>query len=122
MRRGMPESDVSPTSRKYSRISCSKRSRALPVKDLARASLLDDGDDRLTHQRLEQRFFVLEVEVDRALGNAGAAGDILELRGSEPAVGKDFKRRRDDLFRTGVLAPAPTGFCDCVRHCELQSY
>src|SRR6266545_2163628 len=83
-------------------------------------ALLDDGDDRLADQRLEQRFFVFEVEVDRALGDAGATGDIFELRGREPAVGKDFERRGDDLLGPSVLATAPTGFCDCLRHYGLQ--
>src|SRR5215510_9518722 len=64
-----------------------------------RFSLRDDGNDRLTNQRLEQRFLAVEVQVDRALGDAGATGDVLELGGRKPAVRKDLERGADDLLR-----------------------
>src|SRR6266545_2080844 len=81
-----------------------------------RLALLDHRHDRLTDQRFEQRFLVLEVEVDRALRDAGAAGDILELGGRKPAVGKDLQRGADDLFRPGVFPSAPAGFGEGTRH------
>ena len=32
------------------------------------------GADRVAHQRFEHRFLAVEIEVDRALGDAGACG------------------------------------------------
>src|SRR5438105_5955184 len=70
-------------------------------------SLGEDGDDRLSDERLEKRFFVVEVEVDRACGDAGAARDVLELGRGEAAVGEDLEGGGDDFFGTGILATAP---------------
>src|SRR6185503_13274816 len=53
---------------------------------------------------------VFEVEVDRTLGDAGLAGDVLEGRGRKAAVGKDFQRRRDDFLGAGVFAALPARF------------
>src|SRR5207237_3094820 len=96
-----------------------------PLEQLARAAgerfsqllaLRDHGDDGLPDQRLEQRFFVFEVEIDRALGDAGATRDILELGGGKAPISEDLQRGADDLFRTGIFPAAPTGF-DCgLRH------
>ena len=79
-------------------------------------ALGNHGDDGLPDQRLEERLFVFEIEVDRALGDAGTACDFLELGGGKAPVGKDLQRGADDLFRTGILPAAPTGFCECTGH------
>src|SRR3989442_656233 len=107
MSRGILEREVSPTRRQYSRTRRSNRSRALPVNDCAVLSLRDDGDDRLSDQRLEERLFVLEVEIDGALGHAGATGDVLELGRGKAPVGEDLESSGNDFFRTGVFTPAP---------------
>ena len=72
-----------------------------------RFSLGEDGNDRLSNERLEESFFIVEVEVDRAFGNAGAARDVLELGRGEPAVGEDLEGGADDFFGTSILAAAP---------------
>src|SRR6266511_3411802 len=71
-------------------------------------ALLDDGNDRLADQRLEQRLFVFEVEIDRALSDAGTARDVFERLGCKAPIGKDLQRGADDLFRTGIFPAAPT--------------
>ena len=51
--------------------------------------------------------FVLEVDVDRALGHAGALGDLIE-RGHRVAIAREFEERGFENFvRTLGLAPAP---------------
>ena len=85
-----------------------------------RFPLGDHRDDRLAHQRLEEGFLVFVVEVDRAFGDAGTVRDVFELCGGKAPVGEDLQRGADDLFRTGIFPAAPTGFCDCLRHCGLQ--
>src|SRR6267143_6198368 len=79
-------------------------------------ALSEHGDDGLPNQRLEQRFFVFEVEIDRAFGDASTARHIFELGGGEAPIGEDLQRGADDLFRTGIFPAAPTGFHDCMRH------
>ena len=58
----------------------------------------DGGADQL----LEHRFLVLEVQIDRALGDAGAFGDVVEPRRRKPARDELVHRRLDDR-------PAPLG-------------
>src|SRR5262249_5978555 len=52
---------------------------------------LDGAHQRTQHRTqefLEQALLVAEVEVDRALGDAGAAGDVVEPGGGQAARGK----------------------------------
>src|SRR5439155_1309184 len=69
----------------------------------------DDRHDRLPHHRFEQGLLALEVQVHRALGDAGVARHIGELRRGEPTLAKYFERGGDDLPRPGVLAALPAG-------------
>src|SRR6266850_1642911 len=79
-------------------------------------ALGEHRNDRLPDQRLEQRLFVLEVEIDGAFGDTGSTRDVLELRGGKAPIGEDLQRGADDLFRTGIFPAAPTGFGSCLRH------
>jgi hypothetical protein len=56
--------------------------------------------------RLEQRLLALEVEVERALGDAGARRDVVEARRRKAALDKEIERRGHELARALVLAPA----------------
>ena len=61
----------------------------------------------LAHHRNEQVLLVLEIDVDRALGDAGALGDLIE-RGRRVAVARKLDERGfDDFLRAFGLAPAP---------------
>ena len=53
----------------------------------------DHGIELEAYQFLKQRLLVGEVEIDRALGDAGAARHVVEPRGSE-AAGRKFIERR----------------------------
>src|SRR5262245_19115434 len=68
---------------------------------------LDHGQRGLTHQLLEQRVLVGEVEVHRPLGDAGAARHVLEPRRGEPALGEHLERRVEQLGRALLLATLP---------------
>src|SRR5262249_22980473 len=48
------------------------------------------------HEFLEQALLVAEVEVDRALGDAGAAGNIIEPRGGKAPRGELLPRSSED--------------------------
>jgi hypothetical protein len=63
------------------------------------------------HELLEQALLVAEVEIDRAFGDAGAAGDIVEPRRRKSAGGKFFERGREDSFapRRLLIAAPVTG-------------
>src|SRR5712692_8552343 len=69
----------------------------------------DVGDDGLPHHRLEQLRLVREIEVERALGDAGALGHRVEPRRREAALGKAGERRVQNLPGPCLLAAAPTG-------------
>ena len=56
----------------------------------------DQRHDRGPDQFLEHRFLVLEVQVDRALGDAGAPGDVVEPRRGKAARDEFIHRRLDD--------------------------
>src|SRR6202035_3834703 len=51
-----------------------------------------------TDQLLKQRLLVGEVEIDRALGDAGAGRHVVEPRGGEAAGGKFVERSVEDRF------------------------
>jgi hypothetical protein len=53
----------------------------------------DHRTDLEAHQFLKQRLLVLEVEIDRALGDAGAARHVVEPRGGKAAFGEFVERR-----------------------------
>src|SRR5207248_4155324 len=61
---------------------------------------LDLGDDGVANDFAKQLFLVREVEIDGALREAGALGDVLETGGSETALAEDGERRIDDLLRS----------------------
>ena len=48
------------------------------------------------HKLLKQRLLVLEVEIDRALGDAGAPRHVVEPRGGKAARGEFVERRLQD--------------------------
>jgi len=64
---------------------------------------------RTTDHGLEQGFFAVEVEVDRAFGDAGTARHVGELGGREAALHEHVERGGHDLPRPGVLAALPAG-------------
>jgi hypothetical protein len=64
----------------------------------------DQRHDRGPDQLLEHRFLVLEVQVDRALGNAGAFGHVIKPGRGKAAGDELLQRRLDDRgapFRRG---------------------
>jgi len=69
----------------------------------------DRPDERMhhhAHELLEQGLLVAEVEVDRPLRDAGAAGNVVEPRGREAAGGELLERGRDDVVAP-LAAPRP---------------
>src|SRR4029079_4687177 len=52
--------------------------------------------DHSAHQLLEHRFLVLEVQVDRALCDTGALGDVIEPRRGKAARDELLHRRFHD--------------------------
>ena len=67
---------------------------ALGVASIAPTS----GTEHRAHELLEQALLVAEVEIDRAFGDAGAAGDVVEPRRRKTARRKFLKRGRKDGF------------------------
>ena len=55
----------------------------------------------------EKLFLVGEVEVDGALGEPGALGDVLQARSREAALAKHSERRGQDLPRPLPREPPP---------------
>ena len=60
-------------------------------------ALFELADDGVADHLPKQRFLVREVEVDGALGEPGALGDILEPRAREAALAEYLERGREDL-------------------------
>ena len=56
----------------------------------------DHGTDLKAHKLLKERLLVLEVEIDRALGDAGAPRHVVEPRGGKAAFGEFVERRLQD--------------------------
>ena len=56
----------------------------------------DHRTDLKAHKLLKERFLVLEVEIDRALGDAGAPRHVVEPRGGKAAFGEFVERRLQD--------------------------
>ena len=63
----------------------------------------------------EDGFFGFEVEVDGALGDFGALGDLVHRRPPETLLGKDRARRQEDVVSSpgSILLPA---LLRCHRH------
>ena len=53
--------------------------------------------------RLEQLLLVLEIDVERALGDAGRAGDVAHAGGVEASGQEDRPRALDDLAPFGAV-------------------
>ena len=70
---------------------------------------------RLPHHRFEELLLAGEIEVERALADAGARRDVVDPRRAEAALGEHLERRLDDLGRPRLLAPSPTP-CRCHAH------
>jgi hypothetical protein len=73
----------------------------------ASATRADVGAHRLAHDRGEQVLLGLVVEVERALADAGAPGDLVQPGAAKPFSAKHLERRGHDLRRPLRLAPPP---------------
>ena len=67
------------------------------------------GQHGLAHDGAEQVLLGREVEVDRALADAGGRGDILQLGRGVAALGERGERGGDDFTGSGVLAAGAEG-------------
>ncbi len=65
------------------------------------ADPIQDRRHGAAHQRLEQRLLVIEVEVERALGNAGPRCHVVEASGVVAPLGEDGERRVQDRLAPG---------------------
>ena len=81
-----------------------------------RLAALDERDDRVAHDAAEQLFLVGEVEVDRALGDAGALGDVLEAGRGEAALREHREGGVEDLLGALLWESAPAWFGDVFGH------
>lgn len=61
------------------------------------------------HHRLEQRFLAGEVQVERALADAGAGRDVVQAGRGEATRGEALQGRCQNLVGAVVLAAAPAG-------------
>src|ERR1039458_5847120 len=75
---------------------CAKPSRAARTDPPGGGGAADQRHQRRPYQFLEQRFLVLEMQVDGALGDAGAFGDVVEPRRRKAARDEFVQRRLDD--------------------------
>ena len=57
-----------------------------------RVQALKNWRHRTADDLLEQGFLVIEMEINGALGDAGAGGDVVEPRSLEPALGEHVER------------------------------
>ena len=65
------------------------------------------GRQRRAHELLEQALLVAEVEIDRALGDAGAAGDVVEAGRGKAGGGEFFERGGEDRVAPVGLSGRP---------------
>ena len=63
------------------------------------------GQHGLADDGAEQFLLGREVEVDRALADAGGGGDVLQLGGGEAAFGEQAQCGVDDFAGAGGFAP-----------------
>ena len=75
-----------------------------------RGKTADQRHQCCPYQFLKQRLLVLEVQIDRAFGDAGAAGDVVEPRRGVPARDEFIHRRIDDGLATLRGACRPVGW------------
>ena len=69
-------------------------------------------DGRLPDHLAEELFLIGEVEVDRALGDSGAIGDVLESGFGESAFAEDLESGLNDLLGSVLGSSTPFGrFC-----------
>ena len=87
-----------PSTSFWNRAKKSSSTPAAGMPGIAAAALawLDDGRHGAAHQLLEQRLLVLEIEVERALGDAGPRGHVVEPRRLEAVLGEHGERRIED--------------------------
>jgi hypothetical protein len=71
---------------------------------------LDRGNDCALNDRFEERFFAVEVEIERALRNAGASGDVFKSGRGEALLDEQIECRGGKLAWAGVFAAPPAGF------------
>ena len=69
-----------------------------------RLGRLEVRQHRLAHDGAEQILLGREVEVDRALADAGGRGDVLQLGRRVAALGERGEGGGDDLAGSGILA------------------
>ena len=67
--------------------------------------VLEDGAALFLDQRFEQLFLVGEVDIDRALGDAGFARDVVHRGGFEALVDEDTAGAFDDLAALDRILP-----------------
>ena len=70
---------------------------------------VERGDVRGVNHRAEKRFLVGEVQVDGALGDLGALGDVIEARIGESMLPELDERRVENLGWTRLRIAAPPG-------------
>jgi hypothetical protein len=71
----------------------------------------DVGNDEGMHQRLEDRLFTREVQVDGAFRRARPDCDVFHAGGGEALLGEHIKGRIEQLGGTDFLAAARLRFC-----------
>src|SRR5258706_15476610 len=76
---------------------------------------LDVGGDGFGDDRSKEVFLGFEVQVERALRDARATGDVVQARGGEALLDENRESRRDDLAGPLTLATTPAR---CV--CRMQ--
>ncbi len=67
---------------------------------------LDLGAQEMLDHRLQQFFLAGEIQVQRALGDAGGLGHLLAARGGEALLDEQRQRRLEQLGRASLLATA----------------
>ena len=76
----------------------------------------------LPHHFLEQVLLAVEIQIDGALADAGALGDVIELGGSEALLHERIKRSINDGDAAGFLLqfafPCPWQFERCTHGLE----
>ena len=81
-----------------------------------RFAALDELDHRGADDPAEQLFLVREVEVDRALRDAGPLGDVLEPRRGESALREHREGGVEDLLGALLGEAAPAWFGSVLGH------
>ena len=93
----------------------SAMTRAGRSADLRGLDGADHGRQHRAHQFLEQALLVAEVEIDRALGDAGAPRDVVEAGRGKAGGGEFFERGGEDRVAPLGLAGGPDVANGCGR-------